>query len=52
MTHILHIDASPREDRSNSRMFIHANGLDLGDEARRRGLDEAISKIKELINDC
>lgn len=30
--------------------FIHANGLDLGDEARKRGLDEAQSKIQELVN--
>jgi FMN-dependent NADH-azoreductase len=29
--------------------FIHANGLDLGDEARKRGLDEAQSKIQELV---
>ncbi|MEO0376837.1 MAG: NAD(P)H-dependent oxidoreductase [Cyanobacteria bacterium P01_A01_bin.17] len=29
--------------------FIHANGLDMGDEARRRGLDEAQSKIQELV---
>lgn len=31
--------------------FIHANGLDLGDEARKRGLDEAQSKIQALVND-
>ncbi|WP_404788313.1 FMN-dependent NADH-azoreductase [Altericista sp. CCNU0014] len=31
--------------------FIHANGLDLGDEARKRGLDEAQSKIQKLVND-
>ncbi|MBD2261302.1 FMN-dependent NADH-azoreductase [Pseudanabaena sp. FACHB-2040] len=30
--------------------FIHANGLDMGDEARKRGLDEAKSKIQELVN--
>ncbi len=30
--------------------FIHANGLDMGDEARKRGLDEAQSKIQELVN--
>lgn len=30
--------------------FIHANGLDLGDEARKRGLDEAQSKIQALVN--
>ncbi|MBW4457322.1 MAG: FMN-dependent NADH-azoreductase [Nostoc indistinguendum CM1-VF10] len=29
--------------------FIHANGLDMGDEAQRRGLDEAQSKIQELV---
>jgi FMN-dependent NADH-azoreductase len=29
--------------------FIHANGLDMGDEARKRGLDEAQSKIQELV---
>ena len=30
--------------------FIHANGLDMGDEARKRGLDKAQSKIQELVN--
>jgi FMN-dependent NADH-azoreductase len=30
--------------------FIHANGLDMGDEARKRGLDEAQSKIQALVN--
>lgn len=30
--------------------FIHANGLDLGDKARKRSLDEAQSKIQELAN--
>lgn len=30
--------------------FIHANGLDMGDESRKRGLDEAQSKIQELAN--
>ncbi|MGL4619075.1 FMN-dependent NADH-azoreductase [Chroococcidiopsis sp.] len=30
--------------------FIHANGLDLGDEAQKRGLDEAQSKIQELVS--
>lgn len=30
--------------------FIHANGLDMGDEARKRGLDEAQSKIQGLAN--
>lgn len=30
--------------------FIHANGLDLGDEARKRALDEAQSKIQALVN--
>jgi FMN-dependent NADH-azoreductase len=30
--------------------FIHANGLDMGDEARKRGLDEAQFKIQELVN--
>lgn len=29
--------------------FIHANGLDMGDEARKRGLDEAQSKIQALV---
>lgn len=29
--------------------FIHANGLDMGDEARKRGLDEAQFKIQELV---
>jgi FMN-dependent NADH-azoreductase len=29
--------------------FVHANGLDMGDEARKRGLDEAQSKIQELV---
>ncbi|KYC40773.1 hypothetical protein WA1_24390 [Scytonema hofmannii PCC 7110] len=30
--------------------FIHANGLDLGDEARQQGLSEAESKIQDLVN--
>jgi FMN-dependent NADH-azoreductase len=30
--------------------FIHANGLDMGDEARKRGLDEAQSRIQEIIH--
>jgi FMN-dependent NADH-azoreductase len=30
--------------------FIHANGLDLGDEARQRGLSEASIQIKDLGN--
>ena len=30
--------------------FIHANGLDMGDAARKRGLDEAQSEVKELVN--
>lgn len=30
--------------------FIHANGLDMGDEARKLALDEAQSKIQELVN--
>lgn len=29
--------------------FIHANGLDLGDEARQRGLDIAKSQIQDLV---
>lgn len=29
--------------------FIHANGLDLGDEARQQGLNEAGAKIQNLI---
>lgn len=29
--------------------FIHANGLDLGDEAQKRGLSEAQSKIQKLV---
>jgi len=29
--------------------FIHANGLDLGNEARRRGLSDARAKIQELV---
>jgi FMN-dependent NADH-azoreductase len=29
--------------------FIHANGLDMGDKARKRGLDEARSKIQALV---
>jgi len=29
--------------------FIHANGLDLGDEARQRGLSEAKSQIQDLV---
>jgi FMN-dependent NADH-azoreductase len=29
--------------------FIHANGLDMGDEARKRALDEAQSKIQKLV---
>ena len=29
--------------------FIHANGLDLGDEAQQQGLNEARSKIQNLI---
>ncbi len=30
--------------------FIHANGLDMGDDARNRGLDAAQSKIQELVD--
>lgn len=30
--------------------FIHANGLDLGDEARQRGLNEAKSQIQYLVD--
>ncbi|WP_414519066.1 FMN-dependent NADH-azoreductase [Nostoc sp. PCC 9305] len=30
--------------------FIHANGLDMGDEARKRALDKAQSEIQELVN--
>ncbi len=30
--------------------FIHANGLDMGDEARKRALDKAQSKILELVD--
>ena len=30
--------------------FIHANGLDMGDEAQKRGLDKAQSKIQELVS--
>ncbi len=29
--------------------FIHANGLDLGDEAERRGLDAAQARLQELV---
>lgn len=29
--------------------FIHANGLDLGDEARQRGLNEARIEIEDLV---
>ena len=29
--------------------FIHANGLDLGNEARQRGLSDARTKIQELV---
>lgn len=29
--------------------FIHANGLDLGDEARQRGLNEARTAIENLV---
>lgn len=29
--------------------FIHANGLDLGEEARQRGLQEASAKIQDLV---
>ncbi len=29
--------------------FIHANGLDLGDEARQQGLNEAKSQIQDLV---
>jgi FMN-dependent NADH-azoreductase len=29
--------------------FIHANGLDMGDDARQQGLDEAQSKIQGLV---
>lgn len=29
--------------------FIHANGLDMGDDAQKRGLHEAQSKIQELV---
>jgi len=29
--------------------FIHANGLDLGDELRQRGLNEARKKIQDLV---
>ena len=31
--------------------FIHANGLDLGDKARQRGLSEAKSEIQKLVVD-
>jgi len=31
--------------------FIHANGLDLGDEARQRGLSKARKKIQQLVVD-
>jgi FMN-dependent NADH-azoreductase len=31
--------------------FIHANGLDMGDDAQKRGLDEAESKIQKLVVD-
>jgi FMN-dependent NADH-azoreductase len=31
--------------------FIHANGLDMGDDARKRGMDEAQSKIQKLVAD-
>jgi FMN-dependent NADH-azoreductase len=31
--------------------FIHANGLDLGDEARQRGLSKARTKIQHLVVD-
>ncbi|MDZ7950670.1 FMN-dependent NADH-azoreductase [Nostoc sp. DedQUE09] len=30
--------------------FIHANGLDMGDEVRKRALDKAQSEIQELVN--
>lgn len=30
--------------------FIHANGLDMGDEVRKRGLYKAQSEIQELVN--
>ena len=29
--------------------FIHANGLDLGEEFRQRGLNEARTKIQDLV---
>lgn len=29
--------------------FIHANGLDLGDEARQRGMSDARAKIQNLV---
>jgi FMN-dependent NADH-azoreductase len=31
--------------------FIHANGLDMGDEAQKKGLAEAHSKIQKLVVD-
>jgi len=30
--------------------FIHASGLDMGDEARKKGLDSAQSKIQALVD--
>jgi FMN-dependent NADH-azoreductase len=54
MTHILHIDASPRGDRSISRTlsheFIHAEGFESGDEARSLVIANAKSAIKSAIS--
>jgi FMN-dependent NADH-azoreductase len=30
--------------------FIHATGLDLGDDAERRGLDTAQSRLRDLVS--
>ena len=30
--------------------FVHANGMDLGDDARQRGLSEARSEIQKLAS--
>ena len=31
--------------------FIHANGLDLGEDAQQQGLSEAKSKLQDLVAD-
>ena len=54
MTHILHLDASPRGDRSVSRTlstidFVHADSLALGDDARNLAIANAQSALKTAV---